>query len=138
MPENTIKPYRSFRSRKTGGNADVYIVPMDQAAEVEKIKQDTDALILDCRKDADPNMQIRQSYKIMAPQDQTTILQIMLDYNAEFPTDPAWNRTFRSLRMEWALHNIAYLMGVQPKRTGDVDFNNGDEGKTLRDFLKNM
>lgn len=39
---------------------------------------------------------------------------------------------------EWILHNIAYRMGIQPGRTGDVDFNNGDEGKRLMDYMGSL
>lgn len=37
------------------------------------------------------------------------------------PSCPVWQRSERSLRLEWASHNLAYLLGYKPERTANVD-----------------
>lgn len=59
----------------------------------------------------------------------------MLHYNNENPTNPAWTRTAWSIVVEWVAHNGAYYLNVQRDRTGDVDLDNNDEGKTIFDFI---
>lgn len=88
-----IQPYASYGE----GRGDVYIVTEDKVEEVEKIKDDKDVVIVDYRNDPDPNMQVKESFKIKKKKYRTEIAQIMLDYNAENPVDPAWNRTVDSI-----------------------------------------
>ena len=125
-----IQPYASYGE----GRGDVYIVTEDKVEEVEKIKDDKDVVIVDYRNDPDPNMQVKESFKIKKKKYRTEIAQIMLDYNAENPVDPAWNRTVDSIVKEWKFHNVAHFWGYQRERTADTDFNNADEGKGLWDF----
>lgn len=132
----SIRPFRSFCRRR--GRADVYIVTKAQADAWEADSREQEIIVVDDRASPDPNMQIRQSYKITRRGDRAAILRILLEYNREFPITPPWSRSFSSMMREWILHNIAYRMGVQPKRTGDVDFNNGDEKKGLLDYLANL
>lgn len=37
------------------------------------------------------------------------------------PSCPVWQRSERSLKHEWASHNLAYLLGYKRERTADVD-----------------
>lgn len=34
---------------------------------------------------------------------------------------PVWKRTMKSLRREWAAHNLAYNLGIRREKTKDVD-----------------
>lgn len=103
---------------------------------MENIKKDADVIIVDYRINTDPNMQIKQSYKIGKRKYQKEIAQIMIDYNFENPVDPAWDRSVNSLVDEWLFHNFAYSIGYKRERTADTDFNNNDEGKTFWDFAR--
>lgn len=38
------------------------------------------------------------------------------------PELPVWNRSMKSLRHEWAAHNLAYNIGIMRSKTRDVDF----------------
>lgn len=128
-----IRPYRSFYRRKA--RIDVYIVSKEQADRMEAVGNGCDVIVVDDRASPDPNMQVRQSYKITHRADRAAIVRILLEFNGQYPEHNRWNRTFSSMMREWVLHNVAYRMGVQPKRTGDVDFNNGDEEKGLLDYI---
>lgn len=133
MSENTaerksaIKPYRAFKSAVTKTDVNVYIITKSQLAEVEEIKNEHDVVVLDYRKNADPNMQVRDSYKITNNDDQDAIIKILLDYNDQNPVEPAWLRTPKSLNTEWDIHNLAYHVGFMRDHSADVDFNNGAE-----------
>ena len=130
-PKPSVEPYSSYG----GGIGNVYIVTEDKVAEVERNRSDTDVIIVDYRTNDDPNMQIKQSYKIGKKKYQKEIAQIMIDYNSENPVDPAWDRSVNSLVDEWRFHNFAYLIGYKRERTADTDFNNNDEGKGFWDFV---
>ena len=39
------------------------------------------------------------------------------------PNCMVWSRSFRSLKLEWAVHNAAYGLGFQKERTKDCDLN---------------
>lgn len=39
------------------------------------------------------------------------------------PSCPVWQRSNRSLRLEWSSHNLAYSLGIARDRTKDVDLN---------------
>ena len=131
QPKPSVEPYSSYG----GGIGNVYIVTEDKVAEIESNISDTDVIIVDYRTNDDPNMQIKQSYKIGKKKHQKEIAQIMIDYNSENPVDPAWNRSVNSLVDEWRFHNFAYSIGYKKERTADTDFNNNDEGKGFWDFV---
>ena len=38
------------------------------------------------------------------------------------PELPVWSRSMKSLRREWAAHNLAYKLGIRRSKTHDVDF----------------
>ena len=44
------------------------------------------------------------------------------DVKEAVPDLPVWNRSMKSLRREWAAHNLAYKLGVRRSKTHDVDF----------------
>lgn len=39
------------------------------------------------------------------------------------PELAVWNRSVKSLRREWATHNLCYALGIKRSSTKDVDFN---------------
>lgn len=39
------------------------------------------------------------------------------------PACPVWSRSERSLRLEWAAHNLAYSLGIRRDKTKDADLN---------------
>ncbi|MBQ6585987.1 MAG: hypothetical protein IJH83_04175 [Coriobacteriales bacterium] len=122
------------------GRRSVYMVTHAQLRELRERGElanlgDDAVVILDDRAARDPNMQIRDSIRIMTPQLRREIARIMLDYDASHPVEPAWQRTADSIEREWRLHNILYRLGIQRARTRDCDLNNSDEGRTAAAFL---
>lgn len=86
---------------------------------------DGDILVIDRRLADDPNMTILDSYRITNKDDIKDILNCLLAYENEFPTN--WDRTFTSMVTEWEAHNFLYRLHYQRYRTDDVDLNNADE-----------
>lgn len=83
--------------------------------------------MVDYRTNSDPNIQIRESYKVTAPADQISVLKKVLEYNENNPTIPSWNRSLRSLQVEWIVHNDIYQI-KENEHCRHVDLNNADEG----------
>ena len=111
---------------------DIYIVGKDYAEE--NVNDNTSNIyIIDDRFDKDPDISICNSYKYKSIEDIDTILNMLLEYEKNNPTE--WNRSFKSMKDEWLMHNFCYYMHLQKDRTKQVDFNNGDEEIYL-DFLK--
>lgn len=86
---------------------------------------ENDILILDKRDDEDPDIKIYDSYLILDSNVIEEILDIILAYEKENPSN--WNRTKSTMRTEWFFHNLAYYLNYQRDRTKDVDLNNYDE-----------
>ncbi len=84
-----------------------------------------DILIIDERYKEDPNIRVKDSYKINNNNDRKNIIRIILDYEKRYPSD--WDRSYKSMLFEWKVHNILYQLGYNKKRTSEVDFNNEDE-----------
>ena len=40
-----------------------------------------------------------------------------------FPSLPLWGRSDRSMRCEWATHNLLYSLGIKRDKTKDCDLN---------------
>ena len=127
----TIDPIGTYNN----GQGYVYVVTENQLASIMQDKEDNVVVILDKRTDSDPNMQIQDSYMVSYTSHQREIAQLMIDYNAAHPVDPAWSRTLDSIVNEWIFHNLAYAMMYKRERTGDCDFNNADEGKDFWDYI---
>ena len=117
------------------GAGAVYVVTEDQL-EIMNDREWNVVVIVDKRTASDPNMKILDSYRITDRIQQAEIAQLMLDYNASNPVEPAWSRTKNSLLEEWHLHNFAYGWWIKRHRTADCDFNNSDEGMGFWDFLR--
>jgi len=93
--------------------------------------------IYDDRHTGNPSFRIYDSYRIRKNSLKREIIRAMMDYNAANPSDPAWQRTERSLVLEWMEHNLAYRVNFLRSRAKDVDLDNHAEGKgALGYFIK--
>jgi hypothetical protein len=93
--------------------------------------------IYDDRHTGNPSFRIYDSYRIRKNSLKREIIRAMMDYNAANPSNPAWQRTERSLVLEWMEHNLAYRMNFLRSRAKDVDLDNHAEGKgALGYFIK--
>lgn len=77
---------------------------------------------------ADPNIQVRDSYRCTMKSQMKAITSILLEY-AE---GTEWKRTQESLITEWREHNRYAWSSARAKH---VDFNNAEEGKGFGYFL---
>lgn len=98
---------------------------------IDKIRDDSsnDIYIIDDRFKYDPNFRICNSYEITNLNDMNKILEVLLEYEKDYPSD--WDRTIKSMRREWLMHNLCYYFDVEKHRTSEVDLNNDDENKYL-------
>ena len=88
--------------------------------------EDGDIFVEDQRhSEEDPNMKIYASCFIHDAEIRNEILEILQEYEKQFPSD--WDRTIESMRLEWLMHNLSYIFTYQQHRTEDVDLNNEDE-----------
>ena len=84
-----------------------------------------DVFVLDRRDGKNPDMRVYDSYRITSLPDQEAIIDILLRYEEEYPSN--WNRTKESLLREWLVHNNCYELGIKVSHTRHVDFDNEDE-----------
>ncbi len=87
--------------------------------------EDNDILIVDIRNSDDPDMQVLSSFEVNDPIIQSEIISIMMNYEKRNPSN--WERSSRSMKVEWFVHNFLYDVNYQKSHTTDVDFNNKDE-----------
>lgn len=93
--------------------------------------------IYDDRHTGNPSFRIFDSYRIRKNSLKREIIRAMMDYNANNPTEPAWQRTEDNLVLEWLEHNFAYRVGFLRSRAQSVDLDNHAEGKgALGYFIK--
>ena len=92
-------------------------------------KDSDNIYILDGRFLKDPNMKIINSYLITDVNDINNIIKIIEEYETRFPS--RWDRTSKSMKNEWLVHNFCYYFNIETPRSGDVDLNNADENKFL-------
>ena len=88
-----------------------------------------ETVVYDDRYSENSSFRIYDSYRIRKNRDKREILRAMMDYNAAYPTDPAWQRTENNLVLEWMEHNLAYRVGFLRSRAANVDLDNHAEGK---------
>ena len=74
-------------------------------------------------------MSVCNSYNFNKNEDINTIINLLLEYEKQNPSE--WNRTFKSMKNEWIIHNICYFLNIQKSRTEQVDFDNSDEAVYL-------
>lgn len=130
IPNYEIVDKKNYYANYSNGK--VYI---GKRKNIEKITDasENDILILDRRDEDDPNMQILSSYRIIDANIQNEILEIINEYEKEYPS--SWNRSTNSMRVEWFIHNVLYYLNYNRERTTDVDFNNED-AKVYRKIIK--
>jgi hypothetical protein len=101
----------------------VYIGDEDYLDSI--IPCDGDILVCDERDSDDPNMKIIDSYKVQDKDLRNEILEILEEYEREYPSD--WDRSIEAMRLEWFCHNFSYCVNNETKRAKDVDLNNEEE-----------
>ena len=107
----------------TCSNHDVYI-STSKALASSSSKEEPNIFIIDQRDKPDPNMCVRESFKITDSDEMKTVIEIMQAYDI-YPSE--WNRTSESMLNEWKIHNFCCGIDLFPNHTEDVDFNNADE-----------
>ena len=65
------------------------------------------------------NLHIYGSYKVSKKQMEGELNYIKYLY----PSCHVWQRSMRSLVLEWVAHNALYALGIKKARTKDVDLN---------------
>ena len=126
-------PYSSVYDNKY----DVYIVGENEVDAARKAAaansgNATYVIVADLRADtSNPNMRIYNSYLITDQDAQKAILEALVKYNSEFPTDPAWTREVDEMLVEWDYHNLAAKYGIQVSSSYDVDLDENDKDKGL-------
>lgn len=89
--------------------------------------------IVDLR-NSEENIKIISSYKINNIFEMAQIIDIILEYNKNNPSNPLWIRSKSSLINEWLAHNGLYMIDFEGKyisHTEDVDFENNEEKRYL-------
>lgn len=80
-----------------------------------------------------PNMQIYESYLIRSSSQKEAIVDIMIRYDLDNPSQIAWNRTKDSLLSEWEIHNFAADFGYG--RALSTDFDRNEENYSVWDYV---
>jgi len=102
----------------------IYIGSRFYLSRLKDVEED-DILVIDSRKSVDPDVRIKDSYKVTNPETREEIIDALLEYEDKFPTN--WERSRITLIREWYAHNVMYRLGQEHGSTKDVDFNNDDE-----------
>ena len=63
------------------------------------------------------NIQLKSSFKVKKEDFERELLAM----REEHPECLVWNRSIKSLKLEWAAHNAFHALGVFRKKTADVD-----------------
>lgn len=129
--ENEIKFNEDYKSEKTVpfatyNNWEIYI---GNKRYIERIRDDntSNIYIIDDRSNKDPNMIICNSFKIKTEKEMIDILKIILEYENIYPSN--WDRTLKTMKREWIIHNLCHLLNIQIESAENVDLNNLDEEK---------
>ena len=101
----------------------IYIGPKWKLDKIDK--EEGDILVIDFRRDNDPDLRVIDSYKIYNADTREEIIDALLAYEEKYPTK--WERTRASLIREWFAHNVMHFFNYKLDSTTDVDFNNADE-----------
>lgn len=104
----------------------VYIGNKEFLDNLDNINE-TDILVEDQRNSNNPSMKIRNSYLITDSNTRNEILNILLNYEKQDPSD--WDRTIETMDLEWEAHNVLYYLNYKKDHTTDVDLDNEDEKK---------
>ena len=110
----------------------VYIANREQILELLK-DDNTGIFIIDDRSISNSDMAVYNSYKIVNKKEMTDIIDIILHYESEHPSN--WNRTATSMKNEWDIHNICYYCNIDRNSTREVDFDKSDETRYDSDLI---
>lgn len=98
-------------------------------AEAKRALERGEIAVYDDRFCGNPSFQILRSCEVRKKRLKREVLQALIAYDRERPSDPPWQRTLPSLEREWLAHNFAYRVGFLRSRARDVDLDNHAEGK---------
>lgn len=119
--EYTISDNAPYYATYSGG--DIYIGK--HRSDFPEEYCEGDIYVLDERDGKNPDMKICNSHLVYSPKHRKEILEVLCHYEECFPTD--WDRSLDSMRLEWTVHNLSYLLGYDLKSSRDVDLDNADE-----------
>ena len=142
-PTPPVNPSGTYVDKKGNTLGNVYVIDPSQLKVMTQAKEKNDVIIIDKRTESNPTMQVQDSYKISNKNQQKQICEVMLDYNASNPIEPAWNRTTDSMLIEWDAHNDGYtcrfIVSIfkdnASERLRHVDLDNESEGLEYWDYL---
>lgn len=130
-PERDYKdPYETV----SDNSIDIYIVPAGEGkAMADEIGNKGDAFVIeDMRNNKDnPNIKIHYSSLVTDPALQREILELIVSYNAAYPSEYEWSREVDEMLYEWDYHNALANMGFAVDRTGHVDLDMKDKNKSV-------
>ena len=126
---NSIKPYAIY------SHGNVYILK-DQEKTKKLSLQENDIVIIDQRDGNNPNFKVIASYMINDKNIRNEIIEIMQEYNREYPSN--WKRTNEALRLEWYVHNLLHDLNYELDHTTDVDLDNNDEDVYNKPFINKI
>ena len=126
---NKESPYTTVNNKKSS----VYIVADGDGEELaEKYKDDRTVVIIeDKRTSGDADIKVYYSAYITDIEIQTEIVQVIIDYDALYPSVNSWSREADEMLYEWAYHNFFANANIMFDRFGHVDFNEKDKNKTV-------
>lgn len=65
------------------------------------------------------NIQLKSSFKVKKDDFERELLAM----REEHPECLVWNRSIKSLKLEWAAHNAFHALGILRRKTADTDLN---------------
>ena len=65
------------------------------------------------------NIQLKSSYKVKKADFECELLAM----REQHPDCLVWNRSIKSLKLEWAAHNAFHALGILRRKTADTDLN---------------
>ena len=82
-----------------------------------------------------PDIQVRNSYRVKKDVEKMEIIDVLIEYDKNNPSEVEWGRTKDSLAIEWDAHNHTYNL-YPNERSRHVDFDRNDEGTSYLGFWK--
>ena len=117
---------------KTGGK--LHIIKLEDRSSVGKVPEE-DVLVIDDRNPSNPSFQVMDSFLIRNGKRREEILNALIQYDREHPSETRWIRTISSLKKEWLAHNAAYRLHFFRSSARHVDLDNRDEGDSYFHFF---
>ena len=65
------------------------------------------------------NIQLKSSYEVKKADFERELLAM----REQHPECLVWNRSIKSLKLEWAAHNAFHALGILRRKTADTDLN---------------